>query len=101
MLGLRRLQGPHSGENIAEAVMSIIKTYGISDRIGYFVLDNATSNTTCVTNILDALEVDDITKNRRLCCLAHVINLSAKAFLFGKDPDAFEKEVRDCNDDIK
>ena len=56
MLGLRRLQGPHSGENIAEAVLSII---GISDRIGYFVFDNATSNTTCVTNILDTFEVDE------------------------------------------
>ena len=30
---------------------------------------------------------------RRLRCLGHVINLAAKAFLYGKDFDAFEKDV--------
>jgi hypothetical protein len=30
---------------------------------------------------------------RRLRCLGHVINLSAKAFLFGTEYDAFEKDI--------
>jgi len=30
---------------------------------------------------------------RRLRCLGHVINLAAKAFLYGTDTDAFEKEL--------
>jgi len=31
--------------------------------------------------------------SRRLRCLGHVINLAAKAFLYGKEADAFEKDI--------
>ena len=95
LLGLRRLRGPHSGENIAEAVLKVIRTYGLTgDRIGWFVLDNATSNDTCVAEILKALDIKDTVRRRRLRCLGHIINLAAKAFLFGPDPNAFENEVQ-------
>ena len=30
---------------------------------------------------------------RRLRCLGHVINLAAKAFLYGYETDAFEKNI--------
>ena len=85
-------------------IVSVIRKYEIADNIGYFVLDNASSNTTCVTCILDTLEINDITKNRRLCCLGHVINLAAKAFLFGTNPDAFERELKsvdEYNEEVK
>ena len=52
LLGLRRLKGPHSGENIAEAIVAVVKTYEIIGKIGYFVLDNAGSNDTCVSAIV-------------------------------------------------
>jgi hypothetical protein len=32
-------------------------------------------------------------KQRHLRCFGHIINLADKAFLFGKDPDAFETEA--------
>ena len=31
--------------------------------------------------------------SRRLYCLGHVINLAAKAFLYGTEFDAFEKDI--------
>jgi hypothetical protein len=52
----------------------------------------------------DTLEVDDTTENRWLCCLSHVINLAAKAFLLGQNPDAFERELKsvdECNEEGK
>ena len=95
LLGLRRLHGTHSGENIAEAILKVVRKYGLSgDQIGWFVLDNATSNDTCVAEILKALGINDTVERRRLRCLGHVINLSAKAFFFGSDPDSFEEEIR-------
>jgi hAT family C-terminal dimerisation region len=94
LLGLRRLRGKHTGENIAEAVISVVKKYGLtSDQIGWFVLDNASSNDTCVAEILKGLDIDDTVEHRRLRCLGHIINLAAKSFLFGADSDIFEKEV--------
>ena len=32
-------------------------------------------------------------ESRRVRCLGHILNLAAKAFLFGKDADAFEEDT--------
>ena len=94
LLGLRRLRGPHSGENIAEAIVKVIHKYELpSSQIGWFVLDNASSNDTCVAEILKALQIDDTVEHRRLRCLGHIINLAAQAFLFGSEASAFEREI--------
>jgi hypothetical protein len=99
LLGLHRLRGPHSGENIAEAVLEVIRKYELTgDMIGWFVLDNARSNDTCVAEILKALGIDDTVERRRLRCLGHIINLAAKAFLFGPDPNDVEKEIKKTED---
>ena len=56
LLGLRRLRGPHSGENIAKAIVKVIHKYELpSSQIRWFVLDNASSNDTYVAEILKAL----------------------------------------------
>src|SRR6266850_2382557 len=96
LLGLRRLHGTHSGENIAEAIVKVIRKYGLTgDQIGWFVLDNATSNDTCVKEILKTLEINDTAERHRLRCLGHIINLAAKAFFFGSDSTSFEEEIED------
>ncbi|KAG7423622.1 hypothetical protein Forpi1262_v015343 [Fusarium oxysporum f. sp. raphani] len=58
VLGLPELKERHPGENIAGQIIEIIREYEISDKLGYFTLDNA-----------------------------------VKQMLYGKNPDAFEKEV--------
>jgi len=94
LLGLRRLHGTHSGENIAEAIVKVIRKYELSgNQIGWFILDNASSNDTCVAEILKALNINDTVERRRLRCLGHILNLSAKAFFFGVDPKSFKDEV--------
>jgi hAT family C-terminal dimerisation region len=100
LLGLRRLRGPHSGENIAEAVLQVIHAYGLTgNQIGWFMLDNASSNDTCVAEILKALGINDTVKRRRLHCLGHILNLAAKAFLFGSDPKSFDDEIQGCEEE--
>ena len=82
------------GENIAEAIVKVIHIYELpSSQIGWFVLDNASSNDTCVAEILKALQIDDTVEHRRLRCLGHIINLAAQAFLFGSEASAFEREI--------
>lgn len=93
LIGLRRVYGSHSGENMAHSIISVIKEYELKDRLGYFVLDNVSSNDTCVREILRKLRPDLNAKNRRLRCFGHIVNLAAKAFLFGNDPEAFEAEA--------
>jgi hypothetical protein len=89
LLSLRRLEGSHSGENIAELVIETLQKYQI-DRLGYFVCDNASSNDTAIRDILKSYGIVGEQNRRRLRCLGHIINLAAQAFLFGKDSEAFE-----------
>ena len=53
MLGLRHLKGPYFRENIAEAIVAVIKTYKIISKIGYFILNNAGLNNTCISAIIE------------------------------------------------
>jgi len=93
LAGMKRVRGAHTGENIAEAVIPIIKEMVSSDRLGFFMGDNAAENGTAIRAIVAHLcpnEKDP--DSRRVRCLGHIINLAAKAFLFGQDADSFEEE---------
>lgn len=86
LLAIRQLKGEHSGENIAACVLRVMKEYKIRKKVGFFILDNASSNDVAVNIILRSLYPsmsETARKRRRLRCLAHVTNLVAKAFLLG------------------
>ncbi len=93
LIGLKRVKEAYTDENIAEAILQIINEFGIADKVSYFQADNAGNNDTCVQAILDEIAPFSSAAHRRLRCYGHVINLAAKAFLFGHNPDAFELEI--------
>lgn len=82
--------------NQAEVIKDIIQGYKPHNRIGYFVSDNASNNSTAI-DLLIAYFLPHLTPKqrlgRRLRCLGHVIQLSAKAFLHGTEFDTFEKKA--------
>ena len=57
------------------------------------MLDNISSNDVCVRKILTKLQPNLDPEKCRLRCFGHIVNLAAKAFLFGKDPESFEVEA--------
>lgn len=93
LLALRRHRGDHSGENIARTIEKVIRDWGIESRIGVSICDNAFNNDTCLAALYPRLnprfKPDDV-KHRRMRCFGHILNLVAKAFLYGDDADAFE-----------
>ena len=96
LLAIRRLEGEHSGANQAQIVLDVIGEYKIGGRIGYFMLDNASSNDTAVDLIMRTLYPkmsEKQRKRRRLRCLGHVVNLAAQAFLLGKKADTTLEEL--------
>jgi hypothetical protein len=94
LIGMRRVKGAHTGENIAEAMIPVLVEMGVVSRLGFFVGDNAGNNDTCWRAICRKLRPDiKAPDNRRVRCLGHILNLAAKAFLFGKDADAFEDDT--------
>jgi hypothetical protein len=94
LIGMRRVRGTHSDENIAEIMIPVLEEMGIVSRLGYFIGDNAGSNDIYWRAICRKLRPDiKEPDRRRVRCLGHILNLAAKAFLFGKDADAFEEET--------
>ena len=81
LIGLRRLKGPHSGENMAQILIELFKEYEITNNLGYFILDNASSNDTCVEIILS--ELTNLTfperQARRLRCWGNILTLGAQS----------------------
>ena len=67
-------------------------------KIGYFVADNDPSNDTCAVELIATIFPDlsprAQTKQKNHCrirCLGHVINLAAKAILFGENKAAIRQ----------
>lgn len=83
MIALRHITGSHTGEHIAECVLDIIKDYRFEDNLGYIVLDNAESNDTACTILLQTLDTGLDKVARRLRCMGHIINLAAQSLLLG------------------
>ncbi|KAG6988733.1 hypothetical protein FOFC_20727 [Fusarium oxysporum] len=98
LLGLPRLVGPHSGENIAPYVKGVIDQYEMGSKLGYFMLDNAESNDTCLEALARWFPMD--VGRRRLRCIGHIINLVVRAVIFGSNVSKFETELRGATDEF-
>jgi hypothetical protein len=92
LLGLKPMYGAHTGTAIAEELLATMREFKISDRIGYFVADSASNNDAALHEI--AREIDIKPVQQRVRCCAHVINLVAKAILYGTDTDCVADAAR-------
>jgi hypothetical protein len=52
LLGLKRIKGLHSGENIIEVIIPVLKEYKVAPRLRVFIVDNVDSNNTVIRLIL-------------------------------------------------
>ena len=89
MLALPEQLGKHSGVNYAAVINDILKQFGItSERLGFFITDNASNNDTAIRELSTTYEFDE--KFKRIRCSGHILNRVAQSILFGKDKEAFE-----------
>ena len=98
LLGLPRLVGANSGESIAPHVKEVINQYEIGAKLGYFMLDNAESNDTCLEMLAQWFPMD--VGKPRLSCIGHIINLVVRAVIFGSNVSRFEAELRGATDEF-
>jgi hypothetical protein len=90
-IALPQLMGPHSGDNIGQIVLSVLKDFGVSaSQVGYFVLDNATNNDAAIATISRKIGFDPA--HRRLCCAPHTLNLIGQTLLWGRNPEAYDND---------
>ncbi|KAM5527636.1 transposase-like protein [Fusarium oxysporum f. sp. phaseoli] len=95
LLALRRQLGCHSGESLAVTLGQVVREWKIEDRVGTVISDNASSNDSCLVNFYGDLDAEmslaDV-RARRMRCYGHILNLVARAFLYGEDFESFEAE---------
>ena len=44
LLAMKVVDGRHTGENLSQYVLQVIQDYGITSRLGYLQMDNASNN---------------------------------------------------------
>ena len=100
LLALRRQLGCHSGENLAVTLSRVVREFEIEGRVGTVISDNVSSNDNCLQSFYGSLNVEmgpaDI-RARRMRCYGRILNLVARAFLYGEDFEAFEAESQVFN----
>jgi hypothetical protein len=82
---------------VTETIINVRNKYEITKNIRYIMLNNISSNDTCVEEILRQFDINDIKKQRRLRYLGYIINFAVKIFLFGLNADTFEREIINNN----
>lgn len=94
---LKELEDSHTGKNIGDLLREILRSYEI-DNIGFFVLDSASNNDTAIKYLekLDDLRINAL--EQRLRCSGHIIQLVAKAMLFGSDIEVFEAVIKELEE---
>jgi hypothetical protein len=93
LLALRHQPGNHTGDHLAKTLFEVVKSWGIIHKVGTVVCDNASNNDTCLKafyRLLDPTMCSSDATDRRMRCYGHILNLVARAFLFGKDAETFE-----------
>jgi hypothetical protein len=96
VLALQELKGEHTGLNMAEIIVRVLRTYKIAGRVSYFMADNAEANDVCIDAVLRTIYPNmplKQRKQRRLRCLGHIVNLCCQDFIVGKDSEKICKEI--------
>jgi hypothetical protein len=91
LLALRPLKG-HAGSDIADALIPVVKLFGITDKLGASQMDNATSNDTAMSALAARIPGIDL-KESRLRCFGHVVNLIVKTLLYGSKSSTLQQEL--------
>jgi hypothetical protein len=93
LIGFEQIHGEHTGVVLSRIVEDVLEQFGIQDRLLAVTTDNASNNGTLTAELQAALaEASGImswdSEKMHLPCLAHVVQLSVRAFLDGIKAEA-------------
>ena len=82
LIAFRVIYGPHTGSAICTIVTEIAEHYEICADIGYTTMDNALNNNTFAEEFYQYLGKPNW-RHFRIRCGTHILNLRAKAGIYG------------------
>jgi hypothetical protein len=81
LLSLKAIKGAHGGEEQAAVFLKVAEEDGLKDKVGFFTMDNHTSNDKMLRHISKGVHNFDAIF-RRVRCFRHILNFAVQAFLF-------------------
>jgi hypothetical protein len=90
-IALPQLTGAHTGERIADVVAKTLEIFNITNKLGYFVLDNAYANDTAIAKLGELYGFEP--RHRCLRCGPHTLNLIGQMLIFGYDAQAYNNDA--------
>ncbi|THH23039.1 hypothetical protein EUX98_g8138 [Antrodiella citrinella] len=99
LLAFHPVFGSHTGKNLAELVLQLVKRAGISDdKIGHFTTDSAANNLTMMEEmektLLDPERSPHLNfnhKHNRVPCFAHIVNICAQHTITSIEETQFDE----------
>jgi hypothetical protein len=92
LLAIKVLEG-HHGFEMAEVLNEVINNYSLENKISAFQTDNASNNDSALEALAISLPGAFDTKQSRLRCFGHIVNLVVKALLFGTASTSLQQEL--------
>ncbi|KAG2216409.1 hypothetical protein INT45_009906 [Circinella minor] len=97
VLGLELLEGSHTGVNMAAGFIHVLEHWNLQEKPFFLTADNASNMKTMATELELELGSDVFdSKENRIPCIAHIINLAAQDIL----RDGLKAEARDSEEDM-
>jgi hypothetical protein len=93
LLAIKEIRWAHKGANIEATFWEVVQTAGRETTLGYFMLDNASSNTTVLARLENRMDEmysapcsfePFVASELQLHCIGHIFNFVARRILFGK-----------------
>ena len=93
LLAARELPGDHTGKNMANHLLKVLEEYSLTSKVFCITADNASSNKTMARH-LEGFLPGFLENQNLLGCVAHVLNLGARAALQILGNETREEDVR-------
>ncbi|EUC58183.1 HAT family dimerization protein, partial [Rhizoctonia solani AG-3 Rhs1AP] len=86
LIAFRKLNGHHTGVNIAHALHEVLQESGLVDKLGYITPDNASNNNTAMTELAVQVQIQEQFDTfhpewNRIRCFPHILNLAVQSIL--------------------
>ncbi|KEP46424.1 hypothetical protein V565_199570, partial [Rhizoctonia solani 123E] len=84
LIAFRVIEGTHAGAHLAETFFEVMEDFGITHKLGWITMDNATNNDSMMVQLEEYMVTQGMDFDRhgnRLRCFPHVVNLAVQDIL--------------------
>ena len=74
---------------MVEVIKAVMKEFKVTDKWGVYIINNVDNYNIYVSTLVHRLRPNEPITTRRSRCFTHMVNLTTKAFIYGKKVEGF------------